>query len=63
MAANKSIPMNGRYLLDTNVVIALFANDLAVIETISQADEVYIPCVAIENCIMGRFVRAELRIT
>jgi tRNA(fMet)-specific endonuclease VapC len=55
--------MNGRYLLDTNVVIALFANDLAVIETISQADEVYIPCVAIENCIMGRFVRAELRIT
>jgi predicted nucleic acid-binding protein len=35
--------MSGRYVLDTNVVIALFANDVAVVERITGADEVLYP--------------------
>ena len=34
--------MNGRYLLDTNIVIALFDDDARVIERINQSEEVYI---------------------
>lgn len=32
--------MNGRFLLDTNIVIALFAADEAVIANIAAAEEV-----------------------
>ena len=34
--------MSGRYLLDTNIVIALFADDEAVTRAISEADEIFI---------------------
>jgi predicted nucleic acid-binding protein len=35
--------MNGKYLLDTNIVIALFANDADVQTKLSAAREVLIP--------------------
>jgi tRNA(fMet)-specific endonuclease VapC len=35
--------MNGKYLLDTNIVIALFANDVGVQVKLSAAREVLIP--------------------
>lgn len=35
--------MSGRYLLDTNIVLALFAADESVIDKIEIADEVFIP--------------------
>ena len=39
--------MSGRYLLDTNIVIALFANDKPVLERLRQADEVFLPCIVL----------------
>lgn len=35
--------MNGKYLLDTNIVIALFANDTDVQTKLGVASEVLIP--------------------
>src|ERR1043166_1258245 len=34
--------MNGRYLLDTNIVIAVFAEDTSVLERLAQASEVFV---------------------
>ena len=45
--------MNGKYLLDTNVVIALFANDSAVKNNLAKADEVFIPSIAIGELCFG----------
>ena len=45
--------MSGRYVLDTNVVIALFANDVAVVERITGADEVFVPSVVIGELYYG----------
>jgi len=39
--------MNGRYLLDTNVIIALFMDEPAVKNNLTRADEVFIPAIAI----------------
>jgi len=39
--------MNGKYLLDTNIVVALFANDELVKARIAEADEVFIPSIAV----------------
>ena len=45
--------MNGRYLLDTNVVIALFANDAAVTGSIKDVVEVFIPSIVIGELYYG----------
>ena len=45
--------MSGRYLLDTNIVIALFANDAAVVEQIRDAEELFIPSVVIGELYYG----------
>ncbi len=45
--------MNGRYLLDTRVIIALFAADAAVMEKLEQASEIFIPCMAIGELYYG----------
>ncbi|MDH3717333.1 MAG: type II toxin-antitoxin system VapC family toxin [Planctomycetota bacterium] len=39
--------MNGKTLLDTNAVIAVFANDAAVLAMVSQAGECFLPAVAL----------------
>ena len=39
--------MSGRYLLDTNIVIALFANEFSVIKAVRDAAAVYIPSIVI----------------
>ncbi|MEH2319388.1 type II toxin-antitoxin system VapC family toxin [Nostoc sp.] len=39
--------MSRRYLLDTNIIIALFANDIAVNNQLGNAEEIFIPSVAI----------------
>ncbi|MEH1966855.1 MULTISPECIES: hypothetical protein [unclassified Nostoc] len=41
--------MSGRYLLDTNIIIALFANDITVNNQLVNAKEIFIPSVAIVN--------------
>ncbi|GAB4399167.1 MAG: tRNA(fMet)-specific endonuclease VapC [Anaerolineales bacterium] len=45
--------MSGKYLLDTNIVIALFGNDSAVMESLAKAEEVFIPSVVIGELFYG----------
>jgi tRNA(fMet)-specific endonuclease VapC len=45
--------MNGKYLLDTNIVIALFADDTAVKDNLAKAEEVFVPSVAIGELCFG----------
>jgi tRNA(fMet)-specific endonuclease VapC len=45
--------MNGKYLLDTNIIIALFANDTAVKDNLAKADEVFVPSIAIGELCFG----------
>ena len=45
--------MSGRYLLDTNVVIALFAGEPAVRENAGRAEEVFVSSVAIGELCFG----------
>ncbi|MDJ0732872.1 MAG: type II toxin-antitoxin system VapC family toxin [Nostocaceae cyanobacterium] len=45
--------MSGRYLLDTNIIIALFANEVAVKNSLAQADEVFIPSIVVGELCYG----------
>lgn len=45
--------MSGRCLLDTNIVIALFANETAVKENLANTEEVFIPSVVIGELFYG----------
>ena len=45
--------MSGRYLLDTNILIALFADETAVKEKLAQASEVFIPSIAVGELYYG----------
>jgi tRNA(fMet)-specific endonuclease VapC len=45
--------MSGRYLLDTNIIIALFADEAVVKNNLDRADEVFLPCFAIGELYYG----------
>lgn len=45
--------MNGRYLLDTNVVIALLEGDAAVKDELARADEVFLSTIALGELYFG----------
>ena len=45
--------MNGRFLLDTNIVIALFANESAVIDFLNGVDEVFVPSIVMGELYYG----------
>lgn len=45
--------MNGRHLLDTNIIIALFADEGGVKENLANASEVFIPSIAIGELYFG----------
>ncbi len=47
--------MNGRYLLDTNIVIALFEEDEVVLKKISEAREIYHSSIVIGELYYGAF--------
>jgi tRNA(fMet)-specific endonuclease VapC len=53
MVAKWLTPMSGNYLLDKNVIIALFAGDAAVQDHLAVADEIYIPSIAIGELCFG----------
>jgi tRNA(fMet)-specific endonuclease VapC len=46
-------PANGRFLLDTNIVIALLDGDDAVLSNLDRAPEVFIPAVALGELFFG----------
>jgi tRNA(fMet)-specific endonuclease VapC len=39
--------MSGRFLLDTNIVIALFAKEIGVQEKFAEASELFVPSIAV----------------
>lgn len=45
--------MSGRFLLDTNIVIALFADEAIVKDNLVQASEVFIPSIVIGELCYG----------
>jgi tRNA(fMet)-specific endonuclease VapC len=45
--------MSGRYLLDTNIIIALFADEVSVKEQLARADEVFASSIAIGELCFG----------
>lgn len=47
--------MNGRYLLDTNIVIAIFAQDASVVFQLATATEVLIPSIVIGELFYGAY--------
>ncbi len=57
--------MNGRFLLDRNIVIALFAEETAVKENLSVAEQVFLPSIVLGELYYGAYksARAEENIT
>ena len=45
--------MNGRFLLDTNIVIAIFSNDKSVMEPLEMAEEVFVPIIVLGELYFG----------
>jgi len=45
--------MSGRFLLDTNVVIALFAAEAVIQEHLEQAEEVFVPSIVLGELYFG----------
>lgn len=45
--------MNGRFLLDTNVIIALFAGETSLRNQLEQAKEVFVPTIALGELYFG----------
>jgi len=39
--------VSGRFLLDTNIVIAIFAAEPAVLERVATVDEVFVPAITL----------------
>jgi len=38
---------DGKYLLDTNIIISHFAKNITIQEHLGRAEEIFIPCIAI----------------
>jgi tRNA(fMet)-specific endonuclease VapC len=47
--------VNGKYLLDTNIIISLFAKDSQIHDRIARAEEVFVPCIAIGKLYFGAY--------
>ena len=47
------MPASGRFLLDTNIIIALLEGDDAVLSNLDHAAEVFIPAVALGELFFG----------
>jgi tRNA(fMet)-specific endonuclease VapC len=45
--------MSGRFLLDTNIIIALFASEASIINSLAQANEVFISSIALGELYYG----------
>ena len=50
----------GRYLLDTNIVIALFANETGVQQRLAEANEVFIPSIVVGELYYGAYKSARV---
>lgn len=53
--------MNGKFLFDTNIIIALFAKDPRVHELLTKAEEIFIPCIAIGELYFGAYKSSRVK--
>lgn len=53
LPAKSSTPVSGRYLLDTNIVIALLNGEQSVRKGIEAAEEVFLPVIAVGELYFG----------
>lgn len=47
--------MNGKYLLDTNIIIALFLSEEKVIQEINNAEEICVPIISLGELYYGAY--------
>jgi len=47
------MPASGRFLLDTNIVIALLEGDEAVLSNLDRVPEVFIPAIVLGELFLG----------
>ena len=47
--------MSGRFLLDTNIVITLFAQDTSIVQRIAEAEAVFLPSTVIGELYYGAY--------
>ena len=47
--------MSGRVLLDTNIVIALFANETVILQRLAATDEVFVPSIVLGELYFGAY--------
>ena len=50
---SKLTPASGRFLLDTNIIIALFEGDQSVLSNLDRASEVFVPATALGELFFG----------
>jgi tRNA(fMet)-specific endonuclease VapC len=55
MDAKKLILMSGRFILDTNIVIAIFSGETSIKEHLLKADEVFISSTVLGELFFGAF--------
>ena len=53
--------MSGKSLLDTNIIIALFANDEKIKTNLAKTDEVFIPSIVIGELFYGAYKSARAK--
>jgi tRNA(fMet)-specific endonuclease VapC len=53
--------MRGKFLLDTNIVIALFAGEATTVKHMGRARAVFVPAVVIGELLYGAFKSAHVR--
>lgn len=57
---SKSTPQSGKYLLDTNIVIAMFAGEEEIQERRQNADKVFLPSPVVGELCYGARKSADL---
>ena len=50
--------MSGSVLLDTNIIIGLFANDQAILARLSKTDHIFIPSIVLGELYFGAYKSA-----
>ncbi|MCL0081480.1 type II toxin-antitoxin system VapC family toxin [Peptococcaceae bacterium] len=47
--------MSGRFLIDTNIIIALFAGEVGIREHLKQVEEIFVPCIVLGELYFGAY--------
>ena len=47
--------MNGKHILDTNIIIRLFAEDAKILQKVDESEEIFVPSIVIGELCYGAF--------